>query len=217
MSSGPKNVTTTTSNEPPAWLRGPLQQAANAATRGEDSWNIGAGRDLIGQQIRGDFLLPQSNPYLQQYFNQAADLTQNRLASEFGIAGRNLDASFPARSQELQHLSSGLFGSAYNTERDRQNQMLGQAIGFDPTNLMINRLGGLIPGAGGVTTSQQPVYHDRFGQFLGAGSMLGSAMLMAPGSDRRMKKNIRKIGQVNGHNWYSFEYLNGVKIGRAHV
>ena len=46
---------------------------------------------------------------------------------------------------------------------------------------------------------------------MGAGAMLGSAALMAPvASDRRLKKNIRKVGQLdNGLNVYSYRYKSG--------
>lgn len=127
MSSGPKNVTSTTNSEPPKFLQGPLATAANAAVR-----------DFQGGGI---------NPFtsLDQQFDRASDLTQNRLSSEFSGAGRNLGASFPARSDELQTLA----GSIYSPSNLLQ---------FDPTNMLINRLAGIIPGAGGSTQSTQPVF-----------------------------------------------------------
>jgi hypothetical protein len=119
---------------------------------------ISGGQDLIGQMLRGDFLSPESNPFLQDTFNRAADLTRTRLSSEFAGAGRDLGASFPARSEELQTLASNIFGQNFQAERDRQINALTSAIDFDPLNQLINRLGGIIPGAGGVTTSTQPVF-----------------------------------------------------------
>ena len=59
--------------------------------------------------------------------------------------GRNLDASYPARSDELQTLASSIYSP--------QN-----LLAFDPTNMLINRLAGIIPGAGGSTQSTQPVF-----------------------------------------------------------
>ena len=128
MSRGPKNVTSTTNTEPPAYLAGPLQTAANAAV--------------------GDFNSGGSiNPYtsLDMQFNRAADLTRTRLSSEFAGMGRNLDAAAPARSDELQTLASSIYSP--------QN-----LLAFDPTNMLINRLAGIIPGAGGSTQSTQPVF-----------------------------------------------------------
>lgn len=129
MSGGPKNVTSTTTTEPPAWLAGPLQGAANAAFR---QFRDGGG---------------EINPYtsLDMQFNRAADLTRGRLDSEFAGAGRNLGAAMPARSDELQTLASNIYSP--------QN-----LLQFDPVNMLINRLSGIIPGAGGATQSTQPVF-----------------------------------------------------------
>jgi len=168
MSSGPDNVTSTTSTEVPDFLRGPLTSATQAvqgrATSDFAGNNLGPSElnnnasSLVNNTIQGDFLSPDSNPFLQQTFDRAADLTQGRLDSEFAGAGRNLGAARPARSEELQTLSSNIFGGNFQAERDRQGQALGQAQGFDPLNQYINRLSALIPGAGGVTTSTQPVF-----------------------------------------------------------
>lgn len=127
MSRGPKNVTSTTNTEPPAYLAGPLQTAANAAV----------------QDFRGGGINPYTS--LDMQFNRAADLTRTRLDSEFAGAGRNLGAAMPARSEELQTLASNIY--------DPQN-----LLAFDPTNMLINRLAGIIPGAGGSTQSTQPVF-----------------------------------------------------------
>jgi hypothetical protein len=87
------------------------------------------------------------NPYtsLDMQFNRAADLTRNRLSSEFAGMGRNLDAAAPARSDELQTLAANI----YNPQN---------LLAFDPTNMLINRLAGIIPGAGGSTQSTQPFF-----------------------------------------------------------
>ena len=127
MSSGPKNVTSTTNTEPPEFLQGPLKMAANAAVSGFENGGV--------------------NPYnsLDMQFNRAADLTRNRLSTEFASSGRNLGASFPARSDELQTLASNIYDPS-------------KLLQFDPTNMLINRLAGIIPGAGGTTQATQPVF-----------------------------------------------------------
>lgn len=169
MDSGPDHVTTTTNSEPPAFLRQPLGQATTAAFGrfNADSSGVTGLRpneintnasNLVNDTIQGDFL--NSNPYLDQTFNRAADLTRGRLDSEFAGSGRNLGASLPARSEELQTLASNIYGGNFQAERDRQTAAIGQAQGFDPLNQFINRLSALIPGAGGVTTSTQPVFRQ---------------------------------------------------------
>lgn len=127
MGSKKKTAKSTTTSELPTWLSGPLQQATQAAL--------------------GDFRNPSQDIFgsLDQQFNRAADLTRTRLDSEFSTAGRNLGASMPARSQDLQDLALGIF----SPERVQA---------FDPTSILINRLSQLVPGAGGTTTSQTPYF-----------------------------------------------------------
>ena len=206
MSSGPKNVTSTTSSEPPAYLVPHLQGAAgnisndmgqttagflgntsNVGSPGgatgqglaalfnrglQGSPTLDAANQLTQQTLQGDFL--NSNPYLDQTFNRAADLTRGRLATEFAGSGRDIDASRPARSEELQTLASNIYGGNFQAERDRQQGAIGQAGGLQsadfqniqamidagsfPLDQFINRLGGIIPGAGGVSQSTQPVF-----------------------------------------------------------
>lgn len=128
MSGGPKNVTSTTNSEPPEYLRGPLKEAANAA---------------VGDFRSGGGINPYTS--LDMQFNRASDLTRGRLDTEFAGAGRNLGAAAPARSDELQTLASSIYSPS-------------NLLQFDPTNMLINRLAGIIPGAGGSTQSTQPVF-----------------------------------------------------------
>lgn len=199
MSSGPENVTSTTSTEIPGFLQRPLQNATDGAGEAfsqlrssQDNRRTGQGLDalfqrgqegnpltdqasgLVGQTLQGDFLSPDSNPFLESTFNRAADLTRGRLDSEFAGAGRNLGAAAPARSEELQTLASNIYGGNFQRERDRQTSAVGQAQGLANddfaniramiesgsfgTDQFINRLGSLIPGAGGTTTATQPVF-----------------------------------------------------------
>ena len=199
MSRGPSSVTSTTNTDPPAFLQGPLTNAVNrselASQGGSDQLNrqrqtsgldalfnrgqegsslLNQAQDTTESTLRGDFLSPDSNPFLQQTFDRAANLTQGRLDTEFSGAGRNLGAARPARSEELQTLSSNIFGGNFQQERDRQLQAANQAAplaGADFQNIQaqidsgsfdidqfINRLSGIIPGAGGVTQSTQPVF-----------------------------------------------------------
>jgi hypothetical protein len=212
MSSGPKNVTSTTSSEPPAFILPALTNATNAAsadfnqqsgrsfspapqgfpsgfpsgfnpldgsgfpsfppggfpqpgtpptgtpTQTPGSALIGNSQSLLNDTLQGRFLTPDNNPFLESTFNRAADLTRGRLDSEFSGAGRNLAASQPARSDELQTLASNIFGDNFESERNRQIDAIGQSQAFDPLNQFINRLAGIIPGAGGVTSSTQPVF-----------------------------------------------------------
>lgn len=169
MSSGPKNVTSTTNTEPPAFLRplmgnvadeigGQFSQGRSPGSGDPGQGLVSGSQNLINQTLQGDFLSPDSNPFLQQTFNRAADLTRGRLDTEFSGAGRNLGASMPARSEELQTLASNIYGGNYQFERGIQANTPGQAQAFDPTNMALDRIASMIPGAGGTTRSTQPVY-----------------------------------------------------------
>lgn len=171
---GPDNVTSITSSEPPGFLQGPLNAAVSGANQQWDQRNFDPrnpggpansgpdlnrqAQELTAQNLRGDFLSPDTNPFLKGTFDRAADLTRGRLDTEFAGAGRNLGASQPARSEELQTLASNIYGGNYQQERDRQQSGIGQSQTLDPLNQFINRIAGVVPGAGGVVSSTQPVY-----------------------------------------------------------
>ncbi len=63
---------------------------------------------------------PTSNPYLGQMFNQAAQATQNQLASQFAGSGRNVDQSQALAGQQLNNLATDIYGGAYNTGVQQQ-------------------------------------------------------------------------------------------------
>jgi hypothetical protein len=65
-----------------------------------------------------------SNSYLDAQFNRAADATQQRLQSGFAGNGRNIEAARPAASQELNDLATGIYGGAYENERNRMAEDL---------------------------------------------------------------------------------------------
>lgn len=82
------------------------------------------------------------NPSLDYYFNRAADSTQNRLATTFAGAGRNIGASRAPMAEELGDLASNIYGGAYENERNRQLQaaMQSQQIGASGYEAERNRM-----------------------------------------------------------------------------
>ena len=214
MSSGPDNVTQTTKTTPSPYLTQPIQSAVSAAQGqfggSSDVLNTGklalanrglqgsplnaqAGQ-LVNSTLQGDYLSPDTNPFLASTFDRAADLTRTRLSSEFAGAGRDLGAAMPARSEELQTLASNIFGQNYARERGIQSGAVGQAQSlanqdytdinavldagnFDVDNL-INRIQGLAPAAGGTAVSAQPLYRNRAAGALGgaaSGASIGAS------------------------------------------
>jgi hypothetical protein len=104
----------------------------------QESWDLGAARarggspvtgaaqDLATKTLQGGFM--GANPYLDATFDRAALQTQNQLASQFGGAGRNVEASEGLRSQQLNDLATGIYGGAYDSERNRMQDAMGMAI-----------------------------------------------------------------------------------------
>jgi len=157
---------------------------------------INEAQNLTQGVLQGNMLSPDTNPYLEQTFNRAADLTRGRLDSEFAGSGRNMGASMPARSEELQTLASQIYGGNYGRERMLQNSAVGQALSLGandfndinamlesqnlPLDTLINRIQGLAPAAGGTAVSSSPVQSGSplLGAIGGASSLggLGAAL-----------------------------------------
>lgn len=84
---------------------------------------VRAGQDFVTQGLSTPITSQfggASNPYLDQTFQHAADMSQNRLSSEFARAGRNVDASAPARADMLSSLAAQIYAPAYENERSRE-------------------------------------------------------------------------------------------------
>lgn len=95
------------------------------ATAGAPNANSAANSQL--QNIEsGAYLNPSTNPFLQGTFNTAAQGVQNSLGSQFGAAGRNILASAPVQSDEMNNLANQIYGGAYQS--GMQNIMQGAAL-----------------------------------------------------------------------------------------
>jgi hypothetical protein len=99
------------------------QIAYNRAVGGDPT--IDAARGYVQNSLAGGFL--NSNPYLDQTFNRAAQATQGQLASQFAGAGRNVDQSQGLRSQQLNDLASQIYGGNYANERNLMQGTLAAA------------------------------------------------------------------------------------------
>lgn len=94
----------------------------------------GAVNDWVTNTLKGS---PANNPYLNSEFTQAANQTQDRLASEFAGSGRGTVGSLPLRSDELNNLATSLYGGAYNTGVQQQETAAGMAPGAVNTALSL--------------------------------------------------------------------------------
>jgi hypothetical protein len=82
----------------------------------------GAADNLATTTLNGGFM--GANPQLDNMFNRAAMQSRGQLASQFAGSGRNIGASEGLRSQQLNDLATGIYGGAYDQERNRQMQTL---------------------------------------------------------------------------------------------
>jgi len=153
-----------------------LQSIQNTAMAG--SPNIGVGQNLLGQTLSGDFL--NSNPYLDQMYNQAADgVTRNYREAVAPSIGANAEAqgrygsglyqNMMANSQRelgdsLGRLGTDIYGQNYATERGRQDAAIGKipnmaSMNYFDANQML--------GAGGMRDTQAGnVLKDQFNQYM---------------------------------------------------
>jgi hypothetical protein len=101
----------------------------NTAARAQNgSPVVGAAQGLAQNTLNGGFL--GANPHLDATFNRAALQTQNQLASQFAGAGRDVAASEGLRAQQLNDLATGIYGGAYDSERNRMQQTMQMAPGL---------------------------------------------------------------------------------------
>ena len=101
---------------------------------------LGQAQDLMGSILGGDYLSPDSNPYLSQYYDQAArgvtesfrDVTYPTLTSSAQGAGRYgsglysqlLGQKEEALGQSLGDIATNIYGPAYQFERGQQTNMM---------------------------------------------------------------------------------------------
>ena len=80
-----------------------------------------AAQNLTQQTLEGQFLTPDSNPFLEQYYQRGAEQIQPNIAAMFGAGGRTgSGAQAMALGRGLADLSTGIYGGAYDQERKRQ-------------------------------------------------------------------------------------------------
>lgn len=158
------------------------QMGAQRATNGSPT--VGAAQDLATKTLQGGFL--GSNPYLDQTFNRAALQTQNQLASEFARSGRNVEASEGLRSQQLNDLATGIYGGAYDAERNRMQDALGAAVPLANQDYVdIGQLGQVGAGREGYQQELLNAPGAALDQYLGrVNSGMGSSTITNPSRNR---------------------------------
>lgn len=103
---------------------GGIQSAAN------DVNGLNRATTMDSNIMRGN-----GNPYENAMFKQAANSTQNQLASEFAGSGRDITGSMPLRAQQLNQLGTDFYGQNYQNTVQNALQAGNQAQGIYDTRL----------------------------------------------------------------------------------
>ena len=121
---------------------------------------VNQGSRLASSTINGDFVNPQSNPYLGKYFQQGAEDMSNTYlnntmpmlrstAQQAGMGNSTADALLKGQAMRgynlgLSNLSTNIYGGAYKDERNNQNQMMNTIPSFyNIENQDLNTLQGI--------------------------------------------------------------------------
>lgn len=191
-----------------------IQGITNLATNGTPGTNAAEG--YVSRVLNGS---PANNPYLNSEFNQAANTVQNRLESEFANSGRGVVNSLPIQADEMNNLATDLYGGAYNTGVQQQEnaaanavpleqqaytgqqnlfnagaaiQGLGQQYINAPQQFLQQYLNQANQGANKAITTQQPLSTTQQLALAGTGANIGSGLGSAIGS---------LLGGSTGSNW----------------
>lgn len=175
------NVTTT--EEMPDWLKGYMKPALDKYGTQLQNYQVdpygvmsSAGKQYA-DTINGMYLTPDSNKYLQDYFNAGAERVKGTLSPSFGHmqAFGSHSGYNEALAGGLSDLATGIYGGAYDNERNRQAALTASApafltqqsqAAFAPYQSYLQTLSGL------GKQKTQPYFDNPFGNILG-GAMAG--------------------------------------------
>lgn len=189
-------------------------------------WNpsVGQSQDYYGKVLDGEFLDPSSNPGLSSVLGRMREDVTNDVNSQFSMAGRyGSGAHTGVLADSLADAEGNILYGNYAQERanqgaaagavnDASNQSLaallqaagvGAELPYTGTNNLAASLSALF---GGGTQTQKTS-----GGILGPLAQAGAAAAQAGAfSDRRLKTNIRKVGEfADGLGRYVWTYIWG--------
>jgi len=101
----------------------------NRATQGNQAVNTGQG--MLKNTLRGDYLSPDSNPWLRQNVDAAMGQAQGRLNSQFNSPGAfGSTAHQETMAKGLGGIGAQMYGQNYANERQNQMGAAGQALNY---------------------------------------------------------------------------------------
>jgi hypothetical protein len=171
-----------------------------------------AGRDesdsMFGQQMGRRQQYGSERERQAAYFNQAGQQAFNQaLSANQQNFGQSMQGSNYANQIRQQQMTEAMQKRGFSL--NEINALLsGQQVGM-PQMPNFSQAGAAQPAPymqGAAQQASMDAASNPWGALLGAGATLGGGYL-AGMSDRRLKSNIRKVGTVNGHNWYKYDFL----------
>ena len=126
-----------------------VTMAGNAAMTG--GYGVDAAANAQARDtLSGSYL--NSNPYLDQAFNTAADRSRRQMDSQFSSGGRyGSGIHQDLREENLNDMAGKMYGDAYESERGRQMQMASLAPTISNQNY---KAADAMIGAGGIVKNQ---------------------------------------------------------------
>jgi hypothetical protein len=164
----------------------PTQSEALAKQRALDPNSLTRqAQGQLAQTISGQYLSPDSNPYLKASVQDALGLAGSAFAKQYGgAAGQNLGNSGyqEALARGLGATATNAYGNAYAQERQNQlgSLQMAPSLGFADINQLIsaeqqpwqrlqNLQGTLAAAGGGQTTTQTPYFQNPLATAMGMG------------------------------------------------
>lgn len=174
----------------------------------------------LQSMVNNDFTKdPNFQAYQNQFNRQMAQNYDNDVLSPLANRGlmrsSGLQASTNAFNDTLADKQLALYDNYYNRQANNLANLL------NTSNTLYNYLTGVNAGSQGQAQNYNNFNLDRYKTQVAAqgnlydalsntvGTASGLAASAAIASDLKVKKNIRKIGEKNGYNWYEFEYKDG--------
>jgi len=90
-------------------------------------------QSLLNQTANGNFLTPDSNPFIKSIANQAADAAQARTNAQFGSAGRSGGLYAQLFGQGVANAANQVYAQNYENERQRQIAAQNTLLGANQT------------------------------------------------------------------------------------
>ena len=142
-----------------------MQLTAARALQG--SPEINATRANLYQTMNGDFMSPDSNPYLKQMADTALDQVQGRVNSTMrGTGGYGGSAHTESMTRALGDTAANIYGSNYANERT--NQMRGMAFAPQMQSMDYQDLQALTGVGDARRTMNQDILNQDYGNWLEA-------------------------------------------------